>query len=174
MFDKKFAMGRKAGKSLREKNGIMVVEDRGLKLQWINFIKEFVANGGNGAQAYMKVYNTDNKLVASACATRLLKNENIRDELNYQLDAQKITENSLYMGIMGIAQQANDPKTVLAAVKAYELLCKMKGLLIDTKKFEFTVDNPAYVPPVVDIESHKRLQDAKKGVFVEGMGRVIE
>lgn len=137
---------KRAFKSTAEKDGIKEgVEREGLRLPWIKFIDALIANGGDQPRAYIEAYpDVKDERVASACATRLLTNANIREELNNKLEAQKVTEDRITnMGIQYAEMGMQDVKMSIAGVKALEMLAKMKGLLVDTKKIAFTGDNPA-------------------------------
>lgn len=161
---------KKDVKSIKDKEGVEA-EDQGLKLVWINFINEYIKLGcKNAGLAYKTAFKdpemSDN--VANAAGCRLLKKVNVRNELNNALEAQKITDNFIYEGLKDIATTYRGAKTIFAAVKALEILGKMKGLLVDTKRFQFDGDNPANVPPVVPADRAKSLDGIIKG------GGVIE
>lgn len=133
-------------KSTKESEGVPEEElkDRGLKLQWVKFLDALIANGGDQPAAYMVAYpDVKDKNVASAAATRLLKNVNVRDELNNKLSAQKVTEEYIVDRLTGLVELHFVGKGAIVSVKALEILAKMKGLLVDTKKIAFTGDNPA-------------------------------
>lgn len=123
------------------------VNEGGLKLSWIKFIDEFIANGGKQAEAYKKVYGTKENPIkdstASSCSSKLLRNANILKELNNKLEVEKCTEGFIQESLIDIATTYRGAKTINAAVKSLEILAKMKGLLIDTKKIAFDDNNPA-------------------------------
>jgi hypothetical protein len=123
------------------------VNEEGLKLSWIRFIDEYIANGGNGTQAYMTVYNTKDHPIKESTArvesSRLLRNPNILSELNNKMQASRITPEFIQQQLLSIGTKYRGAKTINAAVKSFELLAKMQGLLIDTKKFGFDQNNPA-------------------------------
>lgn len=132
--------------------------EEGLKQEWIKFIDEFVANGGNGTRAYMKVYNVSEK-VAGASAPRLLGNVSIRAEIDYRYVSQKVTDNGITAELWDIATKYKGAKTIFASVKALEILAKTKGMLVDTKKIAFTGENPALFPSLVKPENAKQFAD---------------
>lgn len=157
-------------KSIKETQGIEeTIETKGLRLAWIKFIDAYVANGGNGQEAYKVAYpDVLNDETAKANASRLLTNANVRDELNNKLEAQKVTEDFIVQGLMDIATTYRGAKTIFAAVKSLEVLAKMKGLLVDTKKIAFTGDNPAvFVAPYSDTEAKKIDEITKASRIVE-------
>ncbi len=161
---------KKDVKSIKDKEGVET-EEQGLKLVWITFINEYIKLGCQNAGLAYKIAFKDPEMsdnVANAAGCRLLKNVNVRNELNNALEAQKITDNFIFEGLKDIATTYRGAKTIFAAVKALEILGKMKGLLIDTKKFQFDENNPAVVPPVVPAERAKQLEIIIKG------GGVIE
>ena len=149
---------KKDCKSIQDKEGIEE-EGQGLKLVWSKFLSEYVKLGCKDAgQAYKIAYNEpDMKAgVASANACRLLKHVNIREELNNILGAQKVTENFIYEGLRSIATKYRGAKTINAAVRSYELLGKMRGMLTDTTKIAFDENNPALFPALVKAENKEK------------------
>jgi hypothetical protein len=60
---------------------------------------------------------------------------------------------------MSIAIDYRGAKTINAAVKSYEILGKVRGLLIDTKKIAFTGDNPALFPALVKADNAKKFAE---------------
>ena len=123
------------------------IQHEGLKLIWIKFIDELFANGGKQARAYQKVFSPEGKKMdiktAGVMATRLLRNDNVQAEINYRLNAQRATDDFIKDGLVDIATRYRGEKTIRSAVKSLEILAKMKGMLIDTKKIAFDTDNPA-------------------------------
>jgi len=156
---------KKPIKTTAEKEGLDI-SGEGLKLSWINFIDAYIANGGNGTKAYVKAYSTEEKQisenVARAAAPRLLANVSIREELNNRLKTQKCTDEFIISGLMGIAIDYRGAKTINAAVKSYEILAKVRGLLVDTKKIAFTGENPAVFLPVYSKEEKEKFDKIKK------------
>lgn len=129
-----------------------------LRVQWLRFIDEYVSNGGNGTKAYLKVYpEVTNENVAGTAAARLLRNVRIRAEINNKLEAQRVTESFIIASLMEVAQSHKNP---FASVKALEILARIKGMLTDTKKVEFTGENPAVFLPIVSAEN-KKIFDAE-------------
>ena len=56
-----------------------------------SFVKEYVKNGGDGAKAVLKTYNTSKPKQAAAIASKNLKKPKIRDLLKEELQRQGIT-----------------------------------------------------------------------------------
>jgi hypothetical protein len=50
----------------------------------------------------------------------------------------------------------------MAAVKSYEILGKMKGMLVDTKKIAFTGENPALFTEKVSPENKEKFKEMVK------------
>lgn len=150
------AICKKGSNQKNKNNNEIPKEEAGLKLQWIKFIDRYVANGGNGTRAYLDVYSdiTDEN-VAAAGAARLLRNVKVREEIRSKLDAQSVTEAAIVSELWRIAKERKE-KSVYAAVKALEILAKIRGMLTDTKKIEFTAENPAVFLPVLSKEEKER------------------
>ena len=136
------------------------VREGGLKLSWVKFIDAYIENGGNGSKAYQKAYSTDEKQisesVARSAAARLLTNVSILEEIDNKLTTQQCTEEFIVSGLVGIARDYRGAKTIMAAVRSYEILAKVKGLLVDTKKIAFTGENPALFPALVKPDNKEK------------------
>jgi len=107
-----------------------------LKPQWEKFVQAYIANGGNGADAYSSVYPNCQKMeVASAAATRLLKTVKVRAriaELQEQAAEQAvITLESLITEAGELQKQAAQLGQISAGVAALTLKAKLAGFHID-------------------------------------------
>lgn len=148
-------------KNSKQKEGIEKYdpsEGKGLKLQWLNFISNYIKNGGNATEAYLIAYPKSSEESARRSASDLLTNPDIIGEISNRYDQQTITEawviaNAKEYVLAGL----NDSKFAYAGVKALEMIAKSKGMLTDNHKFEFTSENPAIVPPVVSSNKAKEL-----------------
>lgn len=147
-------------KTLAELEGLD--EGKGLRLAWLNFIDAYIANGGNGTKAYQVAYSGTSDDVAGAAAARLLRNVRIRTELNNKLGAQEVTEEFIVDGLKTIAVKYRGAKTIMAAVRSYEILSKIKGMLVDTKKIAFTGENPAVFLPAYSEKEKENFDKIKK------------
>lgn len=154
-------MGKKPVKSIAEKEGIDV-ENNGLRLSWVKFIDEYMANGGNATQAYLKAYPESSERAARSSAPVLLARPSIREEINNRLATQRVTDDFIITGLADIAVSFRKEKTIMAAVKALEVLARIKGMLTDTKKFEFTAENPCIFPSFVKPENFKKFEEEEK------------
>lgn len=156
-------MGKKVKKRSKKVPQSENKEDQGLRPEWILFIDEYMRNGFNATKAYQKVYKCGYNS-ARANGARLLANDNISKEIGYRLNSQRVTDNFIISGLASIAVDYRGAKTINAAVKSYEILGKVKGLLVDTKKIAFTGDNPALFPALVKPENAKKFEEeASKG-----------
>ena len=61
-------------------------KERRLTLKERAVVKEYVANGGNGTKAVLKVYNTDDPLVAGTMAPEILARPRVQTEIERILD----------------------------------------------------------------------------------------
>lgn len=139
-------------KSIAEKER-MDMEDRGLRLAWITFIDEYIKNGGNGTKAYMVAYPDSSERSAKDNASRLIAKDSVRAEINNKLVSQTCTEEFITGSLVDIATRYRGEKTIMAAVKCLEILSKIKGMLVDTKKIYFNGENPAVFPALVKKEN---------------------
>lgn len=145
------------------------IESEGLKLSWIVFLNEYIANGGNGQEAYRKAYPNASKETARVEAVRLLANPNVQAELKHKLSASKITEEYIQERLLTLVDNNLDGKNGFISVKALEILGKMKGMLVDTKRIAFTGENPAVFMPLYSPEDKKKFEKDQ-----ENNSRIIE
>jgi len=171
---KKKEMGRKARviqtKEAKDKNK----DEPGLRPEWKVFIDNYIKNGGNALQAYKVAYPNCKENSAISNSHRMMENDVIRKEINYRFIRQRITDEAVFGELWEVATKYRGAKTLMAAVKALEVIARMKGMLVDTKRIEFGKDNPAYVPPVVRPESTKLLRKVEEIQVLEGEGVVVE
>lgn len=141
-----------------------------LRPHWMKFINEYLSNGGNGTKAYSKTYpDVKDENVAGTAAARLLRNVRIRSEINSRLEAQYVTEAAIIEALWKVAVNYTDTKSVFSSVKALEVLARIRGMLTDTKKIEFTGENPAVFLPLYSAEEAEEMRK----MFVSGK-RIIE
>jgi len=140
------------------------IETSGLKLSWVRFLNEYIKNGGNGKNAYKAVFpDVKNDNVASVQASILLKNPNVRAELNNKLEAQMVTEESVTNMALWYAKAGMIDKNYSnSGMRAVEMLGKMKGMLVDTKKIEFNGNNPAIFTPLMTKDDAEKIDEATK------------
>lgn len=140
------------------------IERDGLTMKQQKFIDYYMQNGGNGTEAYQKAYDIADYNVAAASASRMLKKVNISDEINNRLVMQRVTDGFIYNGFVELISLHKHGKGAIVAEKALEALAKMKGLMIDTKKFAFDGENPAvFLPLATPEESKKFAEEVKAG-----------
>jgi len=145
------------------------VESEGLRLKWIIFLDEYIKNGGNGQEAYKKAYPNVSNETARVNASRLLTNTNVKDELKNKLNTQRITEDFIKDRLIFIVENNLSGKEAFVGVKALELLSKIKGMLVDTKRVAFTGENPAVFVPLYNDQDKKELKKQE-----EKGNRIIE
>lgn len=73
-----------------------MAEEKQLNIKQQLFIKEYIANGGNGAAAWMKVYKVKDKAVASAAAARMLANVNIQEIRQRMMEHHGLTDGKIF------------------------------------------------------------------------------
>lgn len=135
------------------------VRSTGLRLSWIKFIDAYIQNGGNGTEAYLTAYPESSKEAARRSASDLLTKPDILEEINNRLVTQKVTDEFIYSNLVNLVNTHWAGKGSLTAVKALEILAKMKGLLVDTKRIAFTGDNPAVFPALVKDTTKKEMDE---------------
>lgn len=149
--------------------GVVDISEKGLKLSWITFLDAYIANGGNGQEAYKVAYPGVGDATARANAPRLLAIDSIKAELSNKLEVQKCTDEFVKNGLMEIATLYRGAKTIHAAVKSLEILGKMKGMLTDNHNYSFSGINPAqFLSPLSGEEKQKMDEDTKN------LSRIVE
>lgn len=141
---------------------VALVQNSGLRIGWIKFVDAYIENGGNATKAYMSAYPNCSKRAARSCGSDLLAKPDILLELDNRLKSQRVTDEFISAGLFEIATEYRGAKTIMAAVKSYEILAKMRGLLVDTKKIAFTDENPAVFEPVYDAKEKQEFDKIKK------------
>lgn len=157
-----------------KKNKKVSLEDQdkeaGLRPQWRKFIDAYFRNNFNATQAYLDVYeNIENERVAQSSASRLLSNAIIRAEIDARFEAQSVTEHWITASLKRVALK-DDARSLNAAVRALEILARVKGMLKDPKSPDaFTAENPAIFLPVYTQEEKEKFE-----LFARKGGRVYE
>lgn len=160
-------------KSLKQKEGLEEYDPakgKGLKLQWLKFISEYIKNGGNATEAYLSVYVGASRETARRNGSRLLTYTDILEEIKNRYDEQTVTD----AWVIAIAKDyvlagLSNPKVSLAGVKALEMIARSKGMLTDTKKPFFTAENPAVFLPIMSKEEKEKMDK-----FVASGQRIYE
>lgn len=138
----------------------------GLKREWVMFIDEYLRNGFNATQAYMKAYPECKETSAIKQACLLLKNSNIRNEINNIMETQLLTDNwVLSVGKEYVMKGLIDEKWAKAGSSVLEMFAKSKGMLTDIHRHEFDNDNPAII--TIPVSPERQEEIAKMGRLVE-------
>ncbi len=132
------------------------IAEEGLRLSWVTFIDEYLANGGSGTEAYMVAYPGTTRSAANTGASRLLAKENIKEELNNKLNSQRCTDDWVRNKLMGLVDLHYFGKGAIVSEKALETLARIKGMLTEVHKHVFDGSNPAvFVSPITKEEKEK-------------------
>ena len=98
------------------------------------FTKEYIKNNGNGRKAVLKSYNTTDPLTASVIASRLLKKDNVQEEMKRILERDECNLSSVTTNLVNIANdkpiKGFSGSDILEANKT---LLKLHGVLTDKK-----------------------------------------
>ena len=149
--------------------GVVDISEKGLKLSWITFLDEYIANGGNGMHAYLKAYPESSEDAARSSAPVLLAIPSVKAELRNKLEVQKCTDEFVKNGLMEIATLYRGAKTIHAAVKSLEILGKMKGMLTDNHNYSFSGINPAQFLSPLSVEEKQKMDEDTKN-----LSRIVE
>ena len=102
-----------------------------LTIKQIEFVKEYVRNGGKARMAYMKVYNSTNKQSASVSASKLLKKPHVNEFLQRMLEIHaaenhQLTGNQILGYLNELASDSEVDNKI--RLRALELLAKKFNL----------------------------------------------
>ena len=132
-----------------------------LNVQQERFVAEFVANGGNGTQAYQSVYNSD-KDTARANSSRLLRKPEVQvrlKEIQAAISNPKIlSSQELQERLSAIARrEVNEtiitphgkiiekPVSVRDSIVAMQTLARISGLYINKQEIELNGVMPVVI-----------------------------
>jgi len=125
-----------------------------LRKRHLDFIREYVSNGGNGTQAVLAAgYGVKG---ARSQAVRLLTNVNIVSAIRDTLDAEGVTP----MWITERFKRECDDDNVFARLKALESLAKIRQMFVD--KTEIDIKDERQVQDVA-----KKMQELRKRYLAE-------
>lgn len=138
---------------------------KGLKLQWLKFISEYIKNGGNATEAYSLAYPEASRETARRNGSRLLTQTDILEEIRNRYDSQTVTDDWVIATAKKYALAGLEaPKMALAGAKALEMIARSKGMLTDVKKVEFTAENPAiFLAPYSAEDAERMRKSAESG-----------
>lgn len=102
-----------------------------LSVKQKKFIKEYVSNDGNGTQAALKAYDTDNPEVANAIAVENLQKPLVRDAIEKALVKLELTPEWVLSKHKWIVENRLDE--VMAQERALENIGKIANLYPNTK-----------------------------------------
>jgi phage terminase small subunit len=99
--------------------------------RWKLFVDEYLTNGMNAAQAYMKIFSTNNPNAAKASAAKLLKKPKVAELIKQHQEAMiakyEWSKEQILNDLMRI-KDMHIKKNPAASLKAIEIAVKMLGL----------------------------------------------
>ena len=121
------------------------------------FAREYYSNGGNGTEAYITAYDTDNRVTASRESHELLKRDDITEyikTLNKPQEKQAISDRQKKLDILWEElENARKQNDHTAVARYLDILNKMQG----EYKEQTTVNDNKTVVNTLDIETLKAL-----------------
>lgn len=160
-------MPKKLPASKKDLKGLVIGKGEGLRFEYIRFIDEYMKDF-NQTRAYMEVFKT-NRGTASNRGAELMKYEPVKAEIKARIEAQQVTDSFVVDGLREIATSYRGHKTIGSAVRSYEILAKIRGMIKPDNQTNFFETNIAIFNPVVDIKGKKDLDE-----IIEAKGRLIE
>ncbi len=148
-------------KSQKQKEGLGdydPAKGKGLKLQWLKFISEYIKNGGNATEAYSSVYVEASRETARRNGSKLLTYTDIIEEIKNRYDEQTVTDSWVIATAKRyVLNGLNNSRVALAGIKALEMIARSRGMLTETSKPFFTAENPAIFLPIVSKEEKEKM-----------------
>lgn len=141
-----------------------------------NFLENYFLNGDKFRAmviSFPDQYNESNRAVALHKASRILANQSSIEYMNMlnerSLQELFLTKSKIIKEVYLLAKECNDSKSRFAAVKAYELLARMAGLLQDNKSVNVNdggkIEINYIVPDKIDTSLHQDINAfLKEGV----------
>jgi phage terminase small subunit len=113
------------------------VKKRRLTIKQQKFVKEYVRNDGNGTQAALATYNTNDENTAHAIASENLQKPTIREKVDEALVKLQITpewvlNNHKTIAEYGIEREEGQMRDTMASERALENIGKIQGLYPST------------------------------------------
>lgn len=127
------------------------------------FVKKYLENGGNGTQAALAVYDTDDSNVAAAISSENLRKPNIQQAIKQALEAEGLSprSNIKYLKeaiVSGLGQKATNSDTL----RGLDMLFKLQGAYnqpIIEETYKMKLEKMSNKELEVEIETmHKRTQ----------------
>ena len=104
------------------------------------FAKEYIRNNGNGTQAYLKTYDVKNPAYAAMRASNLIRNDNVKREINEILDRSGLNQEAISDRVKAILNREPEKVTDQGVLRAAEMLYKLHGAFPATKSARLNVN----------------------------------
>ena len=104
-----------------------------LRPQDKQFAKEYVANGGNGRQAVLKVFDIENENSADVKASRLLSNDKVKKTIEEEAAQLNITHSTILQDFKQITAHKPENVSADAFLKANIELAKLLNMYPGSK-----------------------------------------
>ena len=112
---------------------------RRLTLKQSRFAKEYVANGGNGTQAALKVYNSDDYDTAAHTAEDNLKHPQIQQEVEHLANQEGVTRSTILRKFNHISSKEAEKWSGDTILKANIQLASILGMYPGSKHTNLNV-----------------------------------
>lgn len=99
----------------------------GLTIKQKTFVKEYIETKGNGTQAALKAYNTEDENTAAQIASDNLRNPQIRERIQKALIALNLDESYILNGFKD-AHELNKLRDANASIRALENIASISDL----------------------------------------------
>ena len=112
---------------------------RRLTLKQTKFVKEYINNGGNGTEAALQTYNTEDYNTAHVIASENLQKPTIQEEIHQALQANGLTSKQITHNLGHYANNLSEKVSADASIKANIELLKLMGAYPGSKHTNLNV-----------------------------------
>ena len=141
---------------------------RRLTLKQRGFVKEYISNGGNGTQAALQIYNTDDPNEAKVIASQNLTKLNISERIEQSLLKNGLTTDQITGNLGHYANKLAENVSADASIKANIELLKIMGAYPGSKHTNLNLSLKGDINKMSYSEAKdtlKKLRDTNSGLL---------
>ena len=141
---------------------MLVPKARRLTLKQERFAAEYVANGGNGTQAALAVYNSVDPVTAATTAYDNLRKPQIAERVEQALQENGLTPAQITKNLGFAANQRPEKGSMDSMIKANVELLKIMGAYPGSTSAHLNVNLNADLSKMTPQEARKKIQEINK------------
>lgn len=142
---------------------------RKLSLKQKRFVKEYIANGGNGTQAALKVYDTKSDDVAQTIASENISKPIIKQSIDEIANSQGLTPSVILSKFSDISSKTVEKWSGDTVLKATVEMARILGMYPSTKHSKLNINVKGNIKDLNFTEVKKELKviDSELGDLLE-------